>query len=507
EIAVLQLRLNELQREKDIAEANISHCRAALSAQRRLPAEIWEMIFIAFSSAYGGYSLDLEQAVHDENKKLLSMLPTVLSQVCVRWRNIVINVPKLWSSIRVDLGIWNAEISLPISTYLANSKDCLLSICIKLHHSIPSEQGHIALNMLSHHLRRCEKLTTDISYSCLPELPQLTLQALEHLSVARAVAVRQNDTHFWLLHGLRAASQYPAIPPGVPHSTIPYSQLRSLEIRYLESGNRLSGLSPFIHFLSSCKQLEVLAIGGVCEDMDIDIHELHTFSVELPLLRELALSDDSDADATPIVYALLGCLVMPSLIDFKLDVVHWPDFDALNILCQVQRSPRLERVELSIGWLPVDIPAAHTRLISFLRMLSCLRELRFTVENKDGHWYSHSSYAETVFSMLLSELHAPQTNSEQPVFLGKLEIAHLKFSDVKLDSTAADKVLAVAASRAGVSPLKEFTFYGMRRTEGSDAFELGIEMVRRIEELAKRGVRVHIGDVGEKPGPFDGLIS
>ncbi|KAJ8077788.1 hypothetical protein PM082_002222 [Marasmius tenuissimus] len=68
---------------------------------RRMPSEILRLIF-AFATEWCTFGVR-DKAQNEPNSDRLESAPFRLERVCVRWREIVIGYPKLWSRIAVDL--------------------------------------------------------------------------------------------------------------------------------------------------------------------------------------------------------------------------------------------------------------------------------------------------------------------------------------------------------------------------------------------------------------------
>ncbi|KAL0568865.1 hypothetical protein V5O48_013106 [Marasmius crinis-equi] len=497
-IATVQLELDQLREEQVILEANIGSCSSALSTHRRLPVELWGIIFgHVCSEKWGGYRYSL--IINHFLDKTLFTPPLILSQVCARWRNMVTSIPQLWSSIHLDLTA-PFDVHLPIYTYLTNSKNCPLRISIALYFSAPSEQGAVAWSTLSSQLYRCIHLSV-YSWCGLPAIQDLAFPMLEYVSLDHQFATHHDDDGYsWLSQALQRAPKLTKVFASTPCSAIPYPQLTSLEVRSLDP--LVSGLEKLLHFLSTCQRLESLIIH------DISVHGhgdlgTHTSDVKLPLLGKLALLEDSERDPNPAVHAFLASLTMPSLVDLRLRDYKWPDSRLLSIIAQ--RSPRIERLALNGCGAPEEIlkPSKNDSsapLISFLRRLSYLRALNLII-TKHANYEDYpdddpTTHAATALSILLSELHVSTSKPSDDLFLPRLEFIYLKFPDITLNSEAG-RALAVAASRALVSPLKDFTLWRPRgeEEEASESFQPEIDLLVGMNELAMKGMHIIIGEL------------
>ncbi|KAL0569955.1 hypothetical protein V5O48_012004 [Marasmius crinis-equi] len=97
EIARLQAILDNLKYQRNKVQDRVNKRRALVSILRRVPMEILGEIFgYCIAGSYGGHSLYI-------SRRCSSTVALNISQVCARWRSITLGLPKLWSTIGVDL--------------------------------------------------------------------------------------------------------------------------------------------------------------------------------------------------------------------------------------------------------------------------------------------------------------------------------------------------------------------------------------------------------------------
>ncbi|KAJ7825638.1 hypothetical protein B0H14DRAFT_1284232 [Mycena olivaceomarginata] len=114
--------------------------------------------------------------------------PTLLSQVCRRWRNIALSLPRLWRAIKLDIvrEFHPQQLDL-LRTWLGRSGDCLLSIAIA-YRTIPSIliDHHVGtlLQELMHHSRQWEYVEIEVPFNIIP-LIQGELPCLQVLTISR----------------------------------------------------------------------------------------------------------------------------------------------------------------------------------------------------------------------------------------------------------------------------------------------------------------------------------
>ncbi|KAF9263984.1 hypothetical protein L218DRAFT_299710 [Marasmius fiardii PR-910] len=126
DIATLQRMLNQLKRAKRDIEAMNRQRRVAISAQRRVPVEVWGMIFSTLCLVLHEYSFDGRNPTRDS--PLLQLPAILISQVCARWNVIAKSITNIWSSIHVYIGYPMYDFAIPLNIYLSNSKDCPLKL-------------------------------------------------------------------------------------------------------------------------------------------------------------------------------------------------------------------------------------------------------------------------------------------------------------------------------------------------------------------------------------------
>ncbi|KAF9254379.1 hypothetical protein L218DRAFT_968216, partial [Marasmius fiardii PR-910] len=107
-------------------ETHTERRRPVVSAQRRVPAEIWEEISaLVCSSSSSRYSLEIVS--------LATAVPFILGHVCSHWRDVVARSPKIWASIDVYLcDIYPRGGTKLVEIFLANSASYPLNLQVNL---------------------------------------------------------------------------------------------------------------------------------------------------------------------------------------------------------------------------------------------------------------------------------------------------------------------------------------------------------------------------------------
>ncbi|KAK1219030.1 hypothetical protein PQX77_018258 [Marasmius sp. AFHP31] len=450
QIARLRQRLGVLETERSAAEDRIAHCRSALSAQslRRIPAEIWELIFAHACGYPNEYSLTVDYDVgNDPDRKATLEVPAItLSQVCSRWRNIMKGCSTLWSSLRVGLAELPFNIEIPLRASLKNSNDRPLRLFIS-GDPFPSssfkfsEQSKVAWAMLSDSLSRCKEFVLNIPDSdAFPNFPSNL--SFPYLDTYHEESYCSGFVEDWC-PSLADALQFraPALRKATLwtlHPTFPYSQLTSLTTWVVND----SEIEPFIAILRTCQNLETLTIRGL-DAPGVDLDGIKQTDVLLPSLRELSIFDDhGDYDPdNAVLLTLLSCLSMPSLVFFEMNAHDWPVSNVL--LTMLRRSSVLERVTLDFngGSLTKGTDVSQYSLFPLLDALPSLKHVKFALSfssfecphRPDQSGVLRKRFVDAMVSHLLSRFQADvgRTGSS---FLPHLESLHLRLSQVASDT-------------------------------------------------------------------------
>ncbi|KAL0062118.1 hypothetical protein AAF712_011045 [Marasmius tenuissimus] len=466
QIACLQQRLKILETERAAVEDRIAHCRSALSAQslRRVPVEIWELIFTHACGYPSEYSLTIDYDVGDypDRTATLEVLAITLSQVCSRWRSIMKSCPNLWSSLRVGLAELPFNIEVPLRASLENSNGRPLRLFIT-GDPLPypsfkfSEQSKAAWAILSDSISRCKELVLNIPDSdAFPSFPSNL--SLPYLDTYHEESYCSGFVEDWC-PSLADALQHraPALRKATLwtlHPTFPYSQLISLTTWVLND----SEIEPFIAILRTCQNLETLTIRGL-DAPGVDLDGIKQTDVLLPSLRELSILDDHgeyDPD-NAVLLTLLSCLSMPSLVSFEMNAHDWPVSNVL--LSMLRQSSVLERVTLDFnGGSPTEeTDVSQYSLFPLLDALSSLKHFEFALafssfecpHHLDQSRVLRKRFVNGVVSHLLSQFQADVGTSGSS-FLPRIESLHLRLSELASDTIKElrGKVRAVISSRA-----------------------------------------------------------
>ncbi|KAJ7204951.1 hypothetical protein GGX14DRAFT_569091 [Mycena pura] len=175
EVTELAAHRARLQRDYDV------YC-SLWAPVRRLPSEILEEIFAypditrVYPSDFANYLKDLAQA----------SLRT-LSQVCARWRAIVMGTPALWSTITVNHSLWKLDVAQVATDLLYFSLERSGDVPLTLHirgTMMTMRYHETPLDMLAQHSTRWRTISLDCSLPTLQHLLSITdtLPLLENFS-------------------------------------------------------------------------------------------------------------------------------------------------------------------------------------------------------------------------------------------------------------------------------------------------------------------------------------
>uniref|UniRef100_A0A0W0F3Z7 F-box domain-containing protein n=1 Tax=Moniliophthora roreri TaxID=221103 RepID=A0A0W0F3Z7_MONRR len=285
-------------------------------------------------------------------QKEITAPPMILSQVCSRWREIMHDLPQLWSSISVDLFDLETNVQDLILEFARKSKPCPLQLRIYnndmrglLFRTVPTPEGRNAFRALLSHVQQCAALYCfgleweDDAVGCSDVA--ISFPLLRTLDCGASLdKIAANGHWFWdalwkfapKLEILRvwtipSADSIPVL--------LPWPQLTALAIRFQ---TEISGLC---NVLRHCGALETLTIEDfVPEDNEEGDHT----PVVLPLLRRLRIA----IRTLPYrcIGPLLDTLSLPSLRSLELSflAVYTPEWPSSLLAMLHETSPTLEEL-------------------------------------------------------------------------------------------------------------------------------------------------------------------
>ncbi|KAL0564838.1 hypothetical protein V5O48_017200 [Marasmius crinis-equi] len=514
EIVSLRRSLENLEARKHALEVDIGRRRAVISAQRRIPTELWEMIF----SCCHEFPLVIRERVTVDH-------PRTISRVCWRWSDIVRNCPRLWSSIHLEVNYLYYPVKDILRVYLRNSRDYPLTIQISSHPGNRSSQytslAVAALQTLVQHFSRCRMLILlgrHVKYLKDIEPPDLSFPRLRVL-ILDTLSRQATDGQKWLWQALHSAPSLVAARTLdlLPLEVLPYRQLTTLTLTWfaLSPGNSMNKLFAM---LSACGKLEWLRLELVGDP--VSAGQSNPQPVKMPFLRSLFVdkkvftelkSAQGRVEQIDILSTLFATLQTPALLDLGLSCEDtnggWPT----TLLDMFRRSPPPLEI-FALYMKHFGIADSQLPLLELLEHTPSLYDFAFMMsrDERSGSSFSERPYGtlKTVVPFLsdfLTKLQEP--SPPEPWFLPALENVKLCVNGVNLDVEVVDAVLRIAASRSPkfaeasdtMWPLNSFTFtrHPNRSQREKDRYEnssLESATLEAIAELEREGVMVQLED-------------
>ncbi|KAL0565063.1 hypothetical protein V5O48_016969 [Marasmius crinis-equi] len=473
--------------QRKSSETTASTCRSALSAHRRLPTEVWDIVFSTLCLALHQYTFQIEY-IDEETFPALRTPAFILSQVCSRWRAIVSNSPRLWSSysIDVDSTAHIPDISSLLGLYFANAGDYPPSVRIARDRESPalSEGESVTWEVLLQYLPRCKELSLRIDGYALVDFSGISFPNLECFctELDMSGSNTENEIQFW--NPIRAAPNLRKVTLWqLPDfGGLPFHQLTELDLHLIDGFD----VDVVLEHLPSCKSLERLSFWGLDDYHLSDLMDVGRVDVPLSLTT-LSIHDAAEwvrlehqpGDQNFNLTTLLTSLYIPSLVSLDLSCREWPSL----LLTMVARSPLLEKVTLTIRRPPQTDTVSAYPVISIMRSLPRLThfELRMGPMRTQTHTHLGRDILSTVLSSLVVD---PSPTSP------KLEHLSFRLSDITLDSELIEGVLeriqtVMESSRP--RPLKGFSLYRIYTKDSPEVeFELEDALRERMWDLERR---------------------
>ncbi|KAK7031289.1 hypothetical protein VNI00_013543 [Paramarasmius palmivorus] len=503
DIDMLQYALAATEARKSALQDQLARRRYAQSAVRKVPFEIWREIFteVCLASPVGSFWISTAT-----NREPIVSLPTWdLSHVCSTWRRIVQDCPALWSSITVNLHNLNPDISIPLQTYLINSKDHPLNIEIvfdRCNRSKPdgppfwlTANGRTALFMLVGHASRWKELSLSVESGTAPEILLSEFTSFRHVSFP---LLRKFSDKCYLVHGhpfglsdlwfWHAVGTAPMLSHLFVECSITmdidrytYHQLTNMEIGYVTVDDSL------FEVLESCTNVQVLTLQCLLP------RELGRDRVlTLSSLQELTASFIEPPDEYAYFFA---SITLPSLqiLDLRCsyngsvsrglgNIVEVPP----ALIGMLERSAdTLENLTLEFGWTYLregfSIP-------EILRKCYNLKHLHFSLKGYRSPDSTKSSIM-CILDTLIKLIVIPRSND--PVLAPKLESLSIHEAEFLLSPTFLQAALQVVESRCAVLKSLWLTFGDekcnptpvVERHEWEGKTALIAQLTNRLQEL------------------------
>ncbi|ESK94086.1 hypothetical protein Moror_12831 [Moniliophthora roreri MCA 2997] len=475
ELARLSQLAKKLGSERRGLQKRVLERRNLLSAMRKLPVEIWEEILSTAVASWPGYAgsgpefpINYSLYVHynrcggsDPHSGEVFTPPLVLSQVSSHWRNILRFMPRLWSSISVDVYGLMYDIRPLLKTYFEKSRNHPLKIelidtewaaydeedlDLEEWESDGYDHGIIRSGVfedLMKEMHRCQELLLDLSPAGsllrLGEPPMaITFPLLHSLSV-RSMSNVASGRSSWFWGAIRKAPQlvdFAMTHHFIDIDTIPCQQIQSLTI------DNPIVFTRTVRSLLKFPQLESLTVNKQLGEWGPNIPG----GVVLKSVRNLTI----DIHDIWNILEFLAPLTLPSLISLKLvakygraDSRNWPWhlFEEM-----VQRSScSLETLTLDLG--DSIITASAQELLKVLHVLPSLADFTLVVRSR----HSKAPALRASVSHLMSKLSLPNgETAPKSVLIPSLTMFSLQFdqkSTSVLKTGVSEEFLSFAESR------------------------------------------------------------
>jgi len=313
EIERLEDTLAGLKSERAQLESYSNGFRSVFAPVQSLPTELFVEIFDLCSPPGANVISDTTTA-EEETDRIAKNYLLQLSQVCSRWHGIVMDTPRLWSTIAVDLNVWpkssTAMLLDLVTCSLKRSAECPLVMQIAVDAAHPIQQP--ILEMFAQHSHRWRSVYLWMEPRALSFLviAKGNLPLLEDLEISSADTSANSpyvDDVFSIAPRLKTflITGWPSSPPRLAweqilyfsyenHNDTPFS-LGMLPLLTTHARFRL-----LIHASPSFRSPELRPVISSVSELDI------TFT-----------SDSIMADTAAILGAFFGCLILPQLTHLR----------------------------------------------------------------------------------------------------------------------------------------------------------------------------------------------
>ncbi|KAF9263996.1 hypothetical protein L218DRAFT_901303 [Marasmius fiardii PR-910] len=490
-IVALRQTLDQMEKEKRVVEVTTNQYRAALSTHRRVPVEVWEIIFSTLCLSLCEYSFDTDYS--SPASPLLRLPAILISQVCTHWRVIAEKMPSIWSSISVDLSEPPYNVDIPLKVYLSNSNEHLLKLRIR------GEEPSSVLSrvsepwrMISSHVYKSRMLTMVLNWSgdYLPPIDHLAFPHLESY-YQESRYPPDKDIWPWFWKAIEEAPQLTTVSSAEildPHDgPIPYPQLITWEARM----NRSYEVANLLEILPTCKNLSSLTLSEIMSHEILGDPVAAQGIIELPSLRRLSVSAHDDQHNW--LASILQFLAMPSLEKCFVECTRFSLPSSL--LTMVQRSSTT-LTNFTIRYYGLITTQTLEFLFNLLQEASELTDFELILGGIPGRRdksHYRSRVNEWVSTLLSKFKERPQVRD----FLPKLGDLKLELPYVTLNTELMERVFEVVSARQKTSySIRDF--YLVRHTReipDDEEFIIEPEVLKRIKLFRESGIEVVVGDV------------
>ncbi|KAK7028168.1 hypothetical protein VNI00_014983 [Paramarasmius palmivorus] len=273
---------------------HIQERKSQNSAVYRIPSELWSEVFTLACQS--------EQSALDVFSAEMRALPFALSHVSAYWRGIILGLPKLWSSVIVDLCRISKGRERIVELYLQNSGSQPLDLGIHQARAFNSgigtlkehlgQHGYSSLKTLMSEFSRCKTLTIDFEGEALASIPRpwrrgLSFPILESFSyVCMDLDNEVDEGNSWLWHQIHNAPLLRELT--VPNDSSFLSGTHPANITTLSIAD--TSVDSLLHILSICPHIAELSWFGFLNIIPPIGVVPRTQQIRIPNLRKISLS-------------------------------------------------------------------------------------------------------------------------------------------------------------------------------------------------------------------------
>ncbi|KAL0067046.1 hypothetical protein AAF712_005830 [Marasmius tenuissimus] len=475
-ITVLEERISTLRKKTSTLEGNLTLYRSALSACRRVPVEIWQLIFTFLCFSYNRHSLVIDQC--ELTGRMIYEMPTIaLTHVCRKWRAIISGSPVLWSSISVELDLVGRDFREPLALHLKNSKGCGLNLLIQRKAGRRERwqfwrYGADLWEILCPHLQRCAILALQgDGYEALPTDRTVNLWHVRKLTLG--ATSRPIDKENWLWRAMGNVPHLTASKLFHAHqlALLPHSQLTGLAIHAFDAKDYHTGFPVnLLQDLARCKNMHSLYLKCSFHDHD----GRNTLSPVQPQIK--------------VILSRLTGMTIHDYTEGELDPLQSFFFSSITYAFPIFLP--LETMSLRLHHMPNLDPSRYA-VLSLLESLSgSLVEFKLTVTTRLKANGANGDYLDPFLVAILSKLNE-RSSEHEFTFLPKLKNLKLRLEGITVDAQTVELALDMLNNRGLHSyPLREFSL--IRYTRQCDSgrpqqtvipFELSYVSAREVKEL------------------------
>ncbi|KAK7058494.1 hypothetical protein VNI00_002128 [Paramarasmius palmivorus] len=342
----LRYGLERLEKHRATLRQDIERRKSWISPIRKLPVEILQEIFsrACLGDRPEQFSLDISSAVVEDHshceyncrttfgcsdgrfitRKRTNAIPSRLSHVCSHWMNVIVGLPRLWSSIRLNLAKLDRKHARLVHIYLGHSKEHPLKIHLHEHledsymlhedtTQIIERAGYSVLGSIMRELSRCEELSYDLDTDGPIQLvhEEFRPQSLHRLSFFGEKVwddVGPKTQWFWSLVRDSPSLTHMVVEVLKP-DYIP-SNLQILKINYKEESDCGVLLEALFH-LSNLRSLYLHSFSPAPDSISqMSLHSTHTIG-----LRDLTVVNSDTLSSLDVLFSVL---TLPALSSLKI---------------------------------------------------------------------------------------------------------------------------------------------------------------------------------------------